>query len=61
MLRQAQRWCCAVAGVRCAVAGSAAALGGADAMVADLKSAVIHTRELRMRGLVYGKMVVRVI
>jgi hypothetical protein len=34
--------------------------GGGDAMVADLKSAVMPTRELRVRGLVDGKIDVRV-
>jgi cytolysin-activating lysine-acyltransferase len=37
-----------------------APFGGGDAMVADLKSAVMPTRELRVRGLVDGKIGVRV-
>jgi cytolysin-activating lysine-acyltransferase len=37
-----------------------APFGGGDAMVADLKSAVMTTRELRVRGLVDGKIDVRV-
>jgi cytolysin-activating lysine-acyltransferase len=37
-----------------------APFGGGDAMVADLKAAVMPTRELRVRGLVNGKMAVRV-